>query len=219
MLIEAIRDYDYPPVTYDFVKNREYPFGNMRDLESYLQGLLHATDEQRVKDGLSGVLYWGFYRVGYRDDRVKKFREKVSDWQLRQALEAFSVLEGTGLNRLSKLGLPQFSNMAFVTKLRTFLEPKTYCVLDSKIASLRPLAARLKRRKTSIPITHDSEQTYGWWVDVCGSIAQQFQMQPELRPVDAERGLFHLVDCGKIGVAERLLTGVTASLLLLDCPL
>jgi hypothetical protein len=124
LLIEAIRDYDYPPVAYDFVRGCQRDFGDMRDLESHLQNLLTARDEQRVKDGLSGVLYWGFYRIGYRDERVRRFRESVSDRQLRQAIEVFAVLEGTELDRLRKLRLPQFGSMAFVTKLRTFLDPQ-----------------------------------------------------------------------------------------------
>src|SRR5438874_409306 len=136
MLVEAIRAYDYPPVTYDFMEDSELTFENMRDLESYLQNLLRANDEQRVRDGLSGVLYWGFYRVGYRYARVKKFSEDVTSQQLCQAIATFQVLKGTGLKCLRKLDLPQFSNMAFVTKLRMFLEPERICVLDNKVASL-----------------------------------------------------------------------------------
>jgi len=57
MLIEAINAYDYPPVSYDFTRDRERRFENMRELERYLQGLLRSTDNQRVMDGLSAVLY------------------------------------------------------------------------------------------------------------------------------------------------------------------
>ena len=84
-LIEAIKAYGYPPVTYDFVKERELSFASTRDLERYLQNLLRATDAQSVRDGLSGVLYWGHYRAGYKDDRVRKFRATVTDKQLLKA--------------------------------------------------------------------------------------------------------------------------------------
>ena len=205
ILVKAIRAFDYPPVTYDFVQDCERPFGSMRALESHLQNLLHATDERSVKDGLSGVLYWGYYRVGYRDYRVKRFRERVTDRGLRQAIQVFQDLEGIGLRSLKKLALPEFSNMAFITKLRVFLEPERYCVLDSKIASLGPLAARLMRQKTSIPINDENERAYAWWVDVCGSLSRRLQMRPKPRPVDVERGLFHLVDDGRREEAEWLL--------------
>ena len=86
--------------------------------------------------------------------------------------------------------------MAFVTKLRMFLEPERYCVLDSKVASLKPFASRLKIQKTSIPITDQNERAYMWWVDVCGSVGRRLHMQLELRPADVERGLFYLLDFG-----------------------
>jgi hypothetical protein len=96
--------------------------------------------------------------------------------------------------------------MAFLTKLRTFLEPERYCVLDSKVASLTPLATRLKRQPTYIPITAENERAYKWWIDVCCSLALRLGMHPDARPVDVERGLFYLVDCGKRDIAEQLLS-------------
>lgn len=132
-IIEAVDAYDYPPVTYDFRKDREHRFENIRGLESYLRDLLRSLDEQRVR---RAVLYWGFYRVGYKGQRVKQFREKATNQQLRSAIEVFQTLEGADLRRLKNLELPPFANMAFVTKLRMFLEPERYCVLDSKVASL-----------------------------------------------------------------------------------
>jgi len=208
-LIEAITAYDYPPVTYDFLEQRERCFAGVRDLERYLQGLLWATDTQSIRNGLSGVLYWGHYRVGYRDDRVRNFRARVTETQLLRAIRTFRVLHGSGIVDLCKIDLPQFSYMAFVTKLRTFLDPERYCVLDSKIASLAPLAARLKRQKTYIPVTAQNNRAYEWWIDTCLSLALCLQNQHDCRPVDVERGLFYLCDRGKLGVAEHLLSNVT----------
>jgi hypothetical protein len=48
---------------------------------------------------------------------------------------------------LKRISLPQFSKMAFISKLRTFLDPDHYCVLDKKIASLAPLAIRSNARR------------------------------------------------------------------------
>jgi hypothetical protein len=209
MLIEAISAFDYPSVTYDFVEDREHSFASTRELETHLGKLLWATDAEPVRDGLSGVLYWGHYRVGYRDDRVRKFRATVTAQQLLKAISTFRLLRGPDLTVLRGIELPQFTNMAFLTKLRTFLEPDCYCVLDSKVASLAPLSARLKRQKTYIPVTAQNEQAYNWWVEICTSLAARLHLQPTPRPVDVERGLFHLVDHGSRTVAERLLSALT----------
>ena len=164
-LIEAISAYDYPLITYDFVEDRVRQFHDKFEFERFLKNLLVASDMQSINDGLSGVLYWGYCRSPRRaKNRVNRFRDEVSDAQLRTTGELFPILEGTGLMRLKRIGLPQFSNMAFITKLRTFLDPEHYCVLDKKIASLAPLAKRLKRQPTYIPITQDNERIYGWWV-------------------------------------------------------
>ena len=160
MLVEAIRLYNYPAVTYDLLDERERWFPSMRDLESYLQTLLTAHDVKSVESGLAGVLYWGHYRAGYKSDRVRKFRSTVTDKHLRQAIMAFPALRGSGLMDLRNLRLPQFTYMAFLTKLRTFLDPGRYCVLDSKVASLMPLSARLKCKKTYIPVTVQNERAY-----------------------------------------------------------
>lgn len=204
-LTEAIIAYDYPPVTYDFAQEREVRFSTMRGLDDYLQSLLRTSDALRLKDGLSGILYWGHYRAGYRDHRVKEFRARVASEQLQHAIETFRVLEGTGLMNLQKLTLPEFRYMAFVTKLRTFLDPERYCVLDSKIASLTPLATRLKRQPTYIPITAQNDRAYTWWIETCGDLASRLHIEPRARPVDVERGLFYLVDHGKRDCAEQLL--------------
>jgi hypothetical protein len=36
MLLQAIKAYDYPPVTYDFVQQREIRFSTVQDLDNYL---------------------------------------------------------------------------------------------------------------------------------------------------------------------------------------
>ena len=55
MLLQAISAYDYPPVTCDFVQQRERRFPSMQDLENYLGSLLHTSDAQSVKNGLSTI--------------------------------------------------------------------------------------------------------------------------------------------------------------------
>ena len=206
-LIEAIRAYDYPPITYDFLGARERRFSSMIDLDHFLQGLLLSGDMRSLKDGLSGILYWGHYRAGFRDHRVISFRTTVSDVELHNANHAIRYLDGTGLLGLKQIALPQFSNMAFITKLRTFLDPEHYCVLDSKIAKLGPLAIRLKRQPTYIPINTQNDRAYRWWVDTCCCLASRLQMK--LRPVDVERGIFYLVDHREVDLAEQFLSVIS----------
>jgi hypothetical protein len=200
-LIEAISGYDYPATTYDFSRGCERCFSNMTDLDGFLRNLLRSRDAQQLKDGLSGILYWGHYRAGFRDHRVTKFREMVSNATLERSSEAIQLLDGTSLMELKKLGLPQFSNMAFITKLRRFLDPDRYCVLDSKIAKLAPLATSLKCQNTYIPINTKNERVYGWWIDSCSFLASLLQTQP--RPVDVERGLFCLIDHERSSVQNK----------------
>ena len=98
-LIEAISAYDYPPITYDFPEGRQRRFSSMIDLDHFLQTLLLSGDVGSMKDGLSGILYWGHYRAGFRDHRVMKFRTTVSDVELRSANEAVRLLDGTGARK------------------------------------------------------------------------------------------------------------------------
>jgi hypothetical protein len=204
-LRNAIAEYDFPAIAYDFAIDQERRFSSMHDLEDFLQCLLRSQELCHVKNGLSGVLYWGHYRAGFRNHRVKRFRDTVTEENLRRAVGVFAHLQGTALMRLKRLKLPEFSNMAFLTKLRTFLDPNHYCVLDKKIAGLMPLCVQLQLRPTYIPVTVQNERTYEWLVDRCAAIASR--LDEALRPVDVERGMFHLIDHGSARVAERLLQG------------
>ncbi len=203
-IVNAIRSYDYPPVTYDFLSERERSFPHMIDLDRYLQDLLLSGDPNKLKDGLSGILYWGHYRAPYRDYRVTKFRTEVTSAQLNHASAVIQTLDGSSLVTLRDLCLPQFSRMAFVTKFRTFVDPKFYCVLDSKIGNLEFFSDRLKRHKTCIPINAHNEDVYRRWVHICGSIAAH--LQRKLRPVDVERGFFYLLDHNKHVIADEYLS-------------
>jgi hypothetical protein len=205
VLLQAISAYDYPAVTYDFAQQREVCFPRMQDLDDFLGHLLHSGDAQSVKDGVSGILYWGHYRTGFRDHRVNRFRKMVTGDHLEQGIKTFNVLEGASLKRLQELSLPEFRYMAFVSKLRTFLDSERYCVLDRKIASLTPVTARLTFQATYIPITAKNERAYAWWVRTCESIASRLRLEKPTRPVDVERGLFYLVDHGRRNLAEQYL--------------
>jgi hypothetical protein len=203
-IVEAIARFDYPPVTYDFIAGCELSFPSMIDLDHYLQDLLLSGTQDKLKDGLCGILYWGNYRAPYRDYRVAKFRMGVTSAKLHLASTVVRILDGSSLATLRDLRLPQFSQMAFVTKFRTFLDPERYCVLDSKIGKLKFLSDRLMRQKTYIPINTHNEEVYRRWVDICGSIAAR--LQRKLRPVDVERGFFYLLDHNKVEIADEYLS-------------
>lgn len=131
----------------------------------FLRDLLLSGDVRSLKDGLSGILFWGYYRVDYRDRRVKTFRDQVCDVHLQNASEIFPTLEGTGLALLKRISLPQFSNMAFITKLCTFLDPDHYCVLDRKLPVLRRSRFGSSARRPIFRSLHTmSDRTDGGWI-------------------------------------------------------
>jgi hypothetical protein len=196
ILNAAISAYDYPRALYDFPHEREQLFARISDLDAAITALLHSRDPHAVKDGLSNILYWGHYRTPYRDRRVRLFRQHVTTEHLQRAISTFAGLTGAGLCNLKALRLPEFSNMAFLSKLRTFLNPDDYCVLDQKISTITILNDRLKRQPTYIPVTAYNQRVYQEWVTICTRLAEQLNEQPTpqcFRPVDVERGLFQLI--------------------------
>jgi hypothetical protein len=209
ILRDAIAAYDYPAVTFDFANQRPAQFPTVRDLDEYLNRLLHSENPADVKDALAGILYWGFLRVGYRDYRVQQFCTTVTDQQLQRCIQVFRTLQGAALRTLKDLRLPEFGFLPFLSKLRTFLDPQRYCVLDNKIGKLQPLRRKLKIHDAIIPVSHDNEAAYGWWVQTCQDLAAKLNAElnahPPLRPVDIERGIFHLVQANQQDEAEHIL--------------
>jgi hypothetical protein len=89
-----------------------------------------AGDPVRLRDALSSILYWGFYRMGTRDHHIGDFPSKITADHLVRAAAVLPQLSGTGIRGLRALGVPQFGQFTFLSKLRTFLDPERYCVLD-----------------------------------------------------------------------------------------
>jgi hypothetical protein len=58
-----------------------------------------------------------------------------------------------------------------------------------------------------------TEHDHSGWADEYGStgqfLASRLQMKPKARPVDVERGLFYLLECDRLDLAEQLLLLVT----------
>ncbi len=211
-LADAIRSYDFPCVVYDFVGGCELACNAMRDVELGIAGSLMDDDPVSVRDGLSNVLYWGYARIGYRDHRVSRFRKKVTYQQLAEAGKLFRQLEGPGLREIARLGLPEFSGMSFVSKVRMFLDPTAYVTLDQKLLKIRDEAVStvlgevsFSRAETRIRISGPNERAYEQWCELCRTIARRYFRATGVRAADVERGVFHLVDHGKAYVAAQVL--------------
>jgi len=209
--------YNFPSRLYDFNLNKEIEFENYRQLEKHIQNLLTHKEINKIKDGLSNVLFWGFYRIGYRDNRVKIFRQQVTDFQLM----AFSNLVKTNkINPISikKLGLPQFSQFSFISKILMFINPKRYVTLDKKIMNLKdpfnpdsPLTRiPYSENDTGIRITKTSTKYYFEWCELCSFIAKKINSNKIA--VDIERGFFRLVEEEKTNYGREIITSETKKL-------
>ena len=220
LLCEAIRDYDFPAVTYDFTEEKPLHHDSMLAVEQYIGTLLHSKDFSAVKDGLSNVLYWGYARQPIRDFRVSDFRKTIPDPEREPKLDQFAQLIRSGrsdLFNIKELQLRQFSQISFVSKILMFLDPTRSPVLDLKIAkafaksSFLPLQ-NLTFAKAGISITKRNATAYDTWACWCREIAtvvNEASVSPcrGVRAVDVERALFTLADSQATDKARVLLDG------------
>ncbi len=198
--------YAFPPAHFDFSANVPVLGLTMAALETRVRHEL--LSEVGVKDGLSNVLYWGFAQMGgLAAVRVDRFRTSVTQNQLISASRLFASNPRPSLADIANLKLPQFSGVSFVSKVRMFLDPKTSATLDMqilKIQSVRPttVLAAIRQSKTTIPVTVNNSAAYEAW---CLRLAQiRDTYFPDLRVVDIERGLFHLIQLGQVHCAADI---------------
>ena len=215
-LTDAVTAYDFPSVGYDFTLGQEIHFQDMRELERHIRDALLSGNPERIKDGLSNVLYWGYTRMGIRDTRVRRFRAGVTEDQLQEAAQLFQMLgpEDDGLLRIKNLKLPQFSQISFVSKIRMFLDPENFAVLDNKLMKLRqsPVPTLFNTgapvflpASTSLRITYRSEAFYRQWCSLCRGLATNYFGPEQMRAVDIERAIFSMVDRGESDLAAEIL--------------
>ncbi|MEN4918461.1 hypothetical protein ABE485_07295 [Achromobacter spanius] len=179
----------------------------MAQVESRIrQDLLSETG---VKDGLSNVLYWGFAQMGgLAPIRADRFRSSVTQDQLASATQLFSVSPCPSLVSIARLKLPQFSGVSFVSKVRMFLDPNGSATLDKQIMKIHGLRqttvlAAVRALRNTIPVNTRNSAAYEAW---CARLAQiQGLYLPSLRVVDIERGLFHLIQSGRVQCAADIL--------------
>lgn len=208
--------YDYPPVVWSDAEGEVIQLDNTAEVETYIGNRLRSGVPAQVREGLASVLAWGFANAGYQLVRVQDFLNRVTDHQLAVASRVLRAAAADGTSAsdcvlaIKRLGLPQFSQMAFISKIAMFLDPNRFPVLDSNIADLlvqlppSHTLSDLTRYPTSIPVTHNNASVYQRWAHACREIAQAGAIG-QGRAVDAERAFFRLVSEQRIAEAAAIL--------------
>ena len=182
-LIACVNGYNYPSHVFSFNENVELKFENYRSLEKYILKELESNDPNIIKNGLSNVLYWGHFRAGYRDVRVNKFRSKIKNEQL-ELFHNHIQNHSYGCQAIKRINMPEFSGLAFISKVLMFLDPSNYVTLDKKIMQLKdennfnnPITnIAFRVNDTSIRINDNSQFWYLKWCGLCKKIANEFFM-------------------------------------------
>ena len=217
-LCAAVEAYIYPYVTYDFNRNRKIKHSDMANVERLVHDHLFSQDVAVVKDGLSNVIYWGYAtQKGRQADRVDKFRSAVSAGQIEQFM---SVLNSSdiGVCAIEQIGMPEYSRIAFISKLLMFIDPSVYVVLDNQIAdfgashAIDGLADLKTPTDTSIRSTSKTRSRYLKWASWCRQIAESVNSHPSspcqgLRAVDVERAIYWNIREGQDIEARLILAG------------
>jgi len=211
-LRRAIRGYDFPAEYFDFIKGIGGRLANTAEVERKIRADLTSGEPERVKDGLSNVLYWGHATVPYRNVRVENFRTKVTNNQLQAACRLFQLDQRPSVLQISKLRLPEFSGLSFVSKVRMFLDPYTSAVLDKQLLKMRNATfetvlsgVSFGENETQIRITQQNAKGYEDWCERMAEISRQYFVG-ESRAVDIERGFFYLVQNAQIKYAAQILS-------------
>lgn len=203
----AIATYAFPAVYFDFRTSIEVRAASMGVVENAIREMLTSEANGQVLDGLANVIYWGYAQVGYRDRRVRRFRDDATEDQLNRFRTLLGSTDSIGLDTIAALKLPEFSGISFVSKILAFLDPVKYCVLDKQLLklALRPGNRALHRVSagTQIRVTANNQQAYDAWRQECASISAQY-FNGQYRAVDVERGFFQLVQAGRVALAQEL---------------
>ncbi|TAL27201.1 MAG: hypothetical protein EPN94_01845 [Nitrospirae bacterium] len=183
----------------------------MAEVESKIKKDLLSNDVLAVKNGLSNVLYWGYARMGIRNTRVARFRQKVSTQQLSETIHLFSHTLSPSLIQIKKIELPEFSGVSFVSKIRMFLDPTNSATLDFQIMKITQecpdtiLAnVHVSEKSTQINITENNSLTYEAWCKKNRDISTRYYSS-QYRAVDVERGFFQLIQCNQVKIAGEIL--------------
>ena len=177
---------------------------NMLEVEELIRGQLLSQDTEVVKDGLSNVLFWGYATQGIQQTRVRRFREGVTDSQVDQFKGVAGSLCHIGLYDIQRIKMPEYSRVAFMSKLLMFLYPDKYPVLDNQIAdfgkkfNIIGLNELKTTTDTSIRLTDKTRERYVQWALWCRQIAETINSNLSspckgLRAVDVERAIYRRI--------------------------
>ena len=183
---------------------------NITDVENLLAGQLRSQQPDTIKYALVNIIYWGYAKIGYRQNRIDAFMDNVSSFQI----QAFQTLTSTNkiptLRAIKEIGLPQYSGMSFITKILMFLKPNDYCVLDQQIAKLRDPASNkvlndlvFGKKDAQIRISKHNEAVYDGWCHECLEISLKY-FRGIYRVVDIERGFFNLIQQNRLLDAREI---------------
>jgi hypothetical protein len=211
VLSEAIVGYSFPAVCYDFINKCKINFSYMKELEEFINKQLRSRQYIDVKYGLGNILYWGYANIGYGDDRVKRFMEKINDPLIQEFQDLVNNNRVPSLTEIKKINMPEYSGLSFISKILMFLDTNNYCVLDQQLAKLKnnrstKAISKLnfdKGKDTQIRITKQNVDVYNEWINECLIISRKYY-NGKYRVVDIERGFFNLIQKGNLKDAEAI---------------
>lgn len=212
-LKKAMDAYNYPPELYDFAHKKPLMFKSMRELEHKIRDYLLSNNPAQVRFALANVVYWGFASTGLAYVRSKRFLEEIKEDHIENAMKLFSRISGNSLKDIKDIRLPQFSQMSFTSKLRMFLDPSNYVVLDSQLLKLKDsktktLFQEIQRYPTSIPISRVNCKQYDKWCTICKDTANRYYSNTGVIAVDVERGIFHIINQNNLEEAAKLVSSM-----------
>lgn len=225
----------YDPETHAAVIHAD--FGT---LEKYIAADLTSGDPTRTRRGFLSVMWWGMHGGDQRfmPARFTSLEAARSPHKYELAASLLPALATvfTGaahLYILKGLGLPGYSGVSFVSKLRMFTLPYRYVVLDTKLVRMQNTTGRARNvldavhvtrteqrkpegsvtRQVSIAVNDHNELAYEAWSRLCRRIAED-DFQGEVlhgrfvNAADVERGFFALVGAGRTDEGREILNSV-----------
>ena len=206
-LEDAVNNYRFPPVFYDFSNGTKVIAESMTTVEQVIKAQLTAKSLDQVKYGLANVIYWGNANAGYQMHRTNKILNSITSEQLTSFMQLVAEGSVPTMKQIKDLKMPQFSGVSFISKIVAFLDPDNHCVLDLLLSRLAPACANkaLGRLQVSgqIGVTKVNMDVYKLWCDECLSISQTY-FNNRYRAVDIERGFFKLIQDDKLSVAQEI---------------
>ncbi len=207
LLEDAVKNYGFPPVYYDFSNDTKVKAPSMSTVEQVIKAQLTANSLEQVKHGLANVVYWGNANAGYQKHRTNKILNSITSEQLT----SFQQLVASGniptLEQIKNLKMPQFSGVSFISKIVAFLDPDNHCVLDLLLSRLAPASANkalgLLKVSGQIGVTKVNMQVYKLWCEECARINQTY-FENRYRVVDIERGFFKLIQDDELPIAQEI---------------